>query len=81
MDYEPQIVARYREFPKRRLEPGIAALLVMDMQYGDAHPDYGAIRKLTDETSEDVTRYFVERLRDVVVPNIQRLQAAFWLDA
>jgi nicotinamidase-related amidase len=77
MDYEPQIAGRYRPLPPRRIEPGVAALLVIDMQYGDAHPDFGLIRKLTQDTSPDVTRYFTERLRDLVVPNIRRLQTAF----
>src|SRR5689334_3517073 len=53
------------------------ALLVVDMQYGDAHRDWGLLPdKRAAGLTDDVERY-ATRLDDMVVPNIQRLLAAF----
>jgi nicotinamidase-related amidase len=53
------------------------ALLVVDMQYGDAHRDWGLLRdKQAAGLIDDVERY-ATRLEDIVIPNIQRLLAAF----
>ena len=53
------------------------ALVVVDMQYGDAHRDYGLLQdKRAAGLVDDVERY-ATRLDTLVVPNIQRLLAAF----
>ena len=53
------------------------ALVVVDMQYGDAHRDYGLLKdKRAAGLVDDVERY-ASRLDTLVVPNIQRLLAAF----
>lgn len=60
------------DFP---IERGRAALITIDMQYLDAHPDYGLGRKARDVgVSELVREYFDEVAK--IIPNIQRLQAA-----
>ena len=59
--------------PDPDLRPGSTALLVIDLQYGDAHPDFGPIkarRAAGDSASAD---YYVARLA-TAVPNIRRLQ-------
>jgi nicotinamidase-related amidase len=53
------------------------ALLLVDLQYGDADPRsaYALRRRASD--GEEAYRYYTERLRDVVIPNVARLQGAF----
>jgi nicotinamidase-related amidase len=54
-----------------------SALVVVDMQYGDAHRAWGLLKdKRAAGRVEEVERYAC-RLDDLVVPNIQRLLAAF----
>ena len=55
-------------FRQRAIEPERAALLVIDLQKGEYNP--GRIRQNPDHA------YLYERLRDVVIPNGQRLIAA-----
>ncbi len=53
------------------------ALIVVDMQYGDAHREYGLLKdKRAAGLIDDVERY-AARLDRLVVPNIQRLLQAF----
>lgn len=57
-------------------DPAHAALLVIDMQYFDAHPEHGlasTIRAMGYQNGH----YYFDRLANTVVPNIQRLLAAF----
>lgn len=62
-----------REVP---LVPARAALLFVDVQNFCAHPEGGEFKDLAE--AERLARYgwFFERLNDVVLPNMQRLQAA-----
>jgi biuret amidohydrolase len=55
------------------------ALVVVDMQYMDAHPDYG-LGKVFATVDPTRARYYFTRLHEVVIPNIQRLLAAFRAD-
>lgn len=60
------------------LDPKKAALLIIDMQYLDAHPDYGfgaAAKKVTDETLRRRLAYRWEGIA-AIIPNIQKLQQA-----
>jgi nicotinamidase-related amidase len=58
-----------------------SALLVVDMQYGDAHRDWGLLKdKRAAGMVDDVERY-AGRLDALVIPNIQRLLAAFRANA
>ncbi|MEQ8966737.1 MAG: isochorismatase family cysteine hydrolase [Azospirillaceae bacterium] len=61
------------DFP---IVPERSALLVIDMQYLDAHPDYGmgAEAKRTGVTEK--YDYYFKQLREVTIPNNQRLLAA-----
>jgi nicotinamidase-related amidase len=49
------------------------ALLVIDMQYADAHKDYGLLKYRRDHGHTNGLDYMVRRL-DMIVPNICRLQ-------
>lgn len=52
------------------------ALLVIDMQRYFVHPEY-PLGQLTQQLAPEGTQAYFTRVRDVVIPNIQRLQAAF----
>lgn len=54
------------------------ALLVIDMQYLDAAEGYGVFRD-AEKTGmpAEYQRYYFNRLKNVAIPNIQRLQTAF----
>lgn len=53
-----------------------SALLTIDMQYLDAHPDFGMLAKARAMGLADSFRYYMDRL-ELIIPNIQRLQAGF----
>jgi nicotinamidase-related amidase len=58
------------------VDPATTALLLIDMQYLDAHPDYGLGAYLKQEFPR-IWQYYFDRLRDVVVPNCQELLKLF----
>ncbi|HET9879815.1 MAG TPA: isochorismatase family cysteine hydrolase [Candidatus Limnocylindria bacterium] len=60
-----------------RLAPDASALLLVDLQYGSASPDHGFNAIYRDIGFGDVVDGYVSRLRDTVIPAVQRLQAAF----
>jgi nicotinamidase-related amidase len=62
--------------PDFTIDPSLTALLVVDMQYSDAHPDYGLGRVFQSVDPERASYYF-SRLRELVVPNIRRLLDCF----
>ena len=67
--------ALFPALPEFPLVPRRTALLTIDMQYLDAHPDAGLGRKARASGNFELVRpYFDEVAR--IVPNIQRLQAA-----
>ncbi|HLJ61057.1 MAG TPA: isochorismatase family cysteine hydrolase [bacterium] len=61
------------DFP---LVPEESALVVVDMQYMDAHPDYG-LGKVFATVDPSRAQYYFSRLRDTVIPNLQRLLEVF----
>ena len=63
-------------FPEPPFERGHAALLVIDMQYLDAHWDYSMCQKIRAAGFGRELLYYKDRL-EVIVPNIRRLQDAF----
>ncbi len=66
----------HRPLPPPTLARGRTALLVIDMQYLDAHPDYGDGRAAKAKGVDHLLAPYFDRLATVVVPTIQRLQAA-----
>ena len=58
------------------LAPERSALLVIDMQRYFVHPDYALGRALHQIVPDDSEAYY-ERVRNLVIPNIQRLLATF----
>jgi nicotinamidase-related amidase len=64
------------KMPEFSLEPKHTALLVIDMQYLDAHPDYGLCKQAKEVGLQKEFEYYVERLK-LIVPNIQKLLVFF----
>jgi nicotinamidase-related amidase len=62
--------------PDPQLTHDTTALLIIDLQYADAHPDYGSVRKWRERASGTVD-YYIGRLQTEVIPNTQRLLSAF----
>lgn len=56
--------------------PEKTALLIIDMQYLDAHRDYGMGAEAKREGIEYKYDYYFKQLHSVVIPNTQRLLAA-----
>lgn len=61
--------------PRFEIVPGRTALLVIDMQYLDAHPDYGLGRRARELGIFHLLEGYFQRVR-AVTANIQRLLAA-----
>ena len=77
MEHDEQISRRYAHLPEPDLGARDAALLVIDMQYGGAHRAYGTLRRLAERGDAQPVEYYASRIESLVVPNIQRLQAAY----
>jgi len=59
------------------IDPATTALVVVDMQYASTHKDHGFQKLYQEIGMKQETSYFQDRLRDEVIPNIQRLLAGF----
>lgn len=66
--------ARIPEFP---VEAEKTALIVIDMTYQQAHRNYGLCKRIIESGFENDLSYYLDRIDRVVVPNLQRLIAAF----
>jgi nicotinamidase-related amidase len=67
---------RYGTLPESEFRPGDTALLCIDLQYGDAHRDYGVLRRMRERGDAELTAYYIDRLERHVIPNVRRLQDA-----
>ena len=54
---------RFDEMPQVIPSPGDTALIIIDMQYVDAHPDYGLAKKAKEEGKESYTSRLLEAKR------------------
>jgi nicotinamidase-related amidase len=77
MLFERELLRRHASLPEPELRREDTALLVIDLQYGDAHPDFGLLKRMRDRGDGPATEYYLRRLQDLVIPNIRRLQDAF----
>ncbi len=62
--------------PEYGVEPDTTALMIIDMQYVDAHRDWGMGKKLKEKGFEYLGSYYFDRVETLVVPNIRQLQEA-----
>jgi len=76
MDRKQRLQHRHGVLPDPELRPGDTALLVIDLQYGDAHPDHGILRRMRERGDAEIAAYYVDRLETLVIPNVRRLQDA-----
>ena len=68
---EGTVFPRLPDFP---LVPERTAILTIDMQYLDAHPDFGLGRRAKEAGHSDLLQPFFEDVA-TIIPNIQRLHA------
>ena len=76
MDLDPRLRRRHARLPEPTLHRRDTALLAIDLQYGDAHRDYGQLRRMRDRGDGPALEYYVERLESLVIPNVRRLMEA-----
>jgi nicotinamidase-related amidase len=76
VDQNQKLRHRYGTLPQPSFRPEDSALLVIDLQYGDAHPDHGVLRKMRERGDAEVAAYYIDRLQSLVIPNVRRLQDA-----
>lgn len=62
--------------PEYRVTPDTTALMIIDMQYVDAHREWGMGKQLKEKGAEHLGSYYFDRLETLVVPHIRRLQDA-----
>ena len=67
--------ALFGRLPEPRLTKETTALLCVDLQYVDAHPDFGLGAKAKDLGIAHFLDYYWDRVEHLVLPNVQRLQA------
>ena len=60
--------------PEFDLSPERTALVIIDMQYLDAHRDYGMGANAKKMGMEEKHEYYFNRIETLVVPHIQKLQ-------
>lgn len=73
MAIDERLLDRHSRLPEPQLGLTNTALLVIDMQYGDAHREYGNLKRIRDQGQGDVVEYYISRVERVVIPNVQRL--------
>ena len=76
MDARQKLIHRFGSLPEPVLSPGDTSLLVVDIQYHNAHPDYGLAKRFKSRGLVEPFAYYTGRVK-VAVANIQRLLAAF----
>jgi nicotinamidase-related amidase len=67
--------AIFGRLPEPKLTKETTALLCIDIQYVDAHPDYGLGAKAKNVGVAGFLDYYWNQVDHVVIPNVQRLQA------
>lgn len=76
MDRAQTLRHRYGTLPEPEFRQADTALLCVDIQYGDAHADYGVLRRMRESGNSEVVDYYRDRLEAQVIPNVRRLQGA-----
>jgi nicotinamidase-related amidase len=65
------------QLPNIDLVRGATCLLLIDLQYLDAHPDWGIGKKAQLQGRSEQLDYYFQRLRAVTLPAVQALLSAF----
>lgn len=75
-ELQTMLVTLFGELPEPQLSRDSTALLCIDVQYMDAHPDYGLGARAKALGLQDKLGYYWSRLDELVLPNMQRVLAA-----
>lgn len=59
------------------LDHRATALLLIDLQYHGAHREHGLLKARIDAGEAEAIEYFADRVETLVIPAVQRLEAAF----
>ncbi len=70
------LITLFGRLPEPDLTRENTALLCIDVQYMDAHPDYGLGARAQELGLNDKLSYFWSRIDEMVLPNMQRVMAA-----
>ena len=70
------LIRLFGKLPEPQLARDNTALLCIDVQYADAHPDYGLGARAKALGLQDKLSYYWSRLDEMVLPNMQRVLAA-----
>ena len=65
-----------KSLPEFQLSAEDSAFVIIDMQYLDAHRDYGMGAEAKELGTAEDFDYFFTRIEDLLIPNIQRVQEA-----
>ncbi len=65
------------QLPDFTMEVDKTALLVIDMTYQQASPDYGLCKKIIDAGEGDDLEYYFNRVNNILIPNIGKLTEEF----
>ena len=65
----------FGRIPDPKLNRATTALIIIDVQYADAHPDWGLGRTAKERGISGALDYYWDRVQQVMLPNIQRLLA------
>ena len=65
-----------KSLPEFELSPDDTAFIIIDMQYLDAHRDYGMGAEAKALGTAENYDYFFSRIDDLLIPNIQKMQEA-----
>jgi nicotinamidase-related amidase len=80
VDFDDKKGSRWKgvlqRLPDFQLTPEHTALVIVDMQYLDAHRDYGMGAIAQELGVQGAYEYFFTRVENIVIPNVQRLQRA-----
>jgi nicotinamidase-related amidase len=75
-DREEALRKRYPKLPEPQISRRDTALLIIDMQYEDAHPDWGICARFKSRGEEAALQEYIDRLA-LIIPNIKQLLTAF----
>lgn len=75
-ELQEMLITLFGELPEPQLTRDNTALLCIDVQYMDAHLDYGLGARAKALGLQDKLGYYWSRLDELVLPNMQRVLAA-----
>ncbi len=75
-ELQDMLITLFGKLPEPQLARDNTALLCIDVQYVDAHPDYGLGARAKALGLHDKLSYYWSRLDELALPNMQRVLAA-----